>query len=208
MQVLFLAVRFGEVPCGTKLTMLVWQGWDILFEDPHRMEAWAHLTNKKFHGAKDGESNLTRADFDAIIGHSVAITDAPAALFAAEMIEAYPEAKVVLNIRRDLDAWHRSADEALLQAVNDNWLVYVSTWLTSNGFWSWHLSQRLINPLLFRASDEGERALARAIRQNGKWVYREHQYMIHGMVASERLLEWDVEDGWEPLCKVCILTSN
>lgn len=25
--------------------------------------------------------------------------------------------------------------------------------------------------------------------------------MIRGMVAKEKLLEWGVEDGWEPLCK-------
>lgn len=25
---------------------------------------------------------------------------------------------------------------------------------------------------------------------------------IQGVVAEDRLLEWSVEDGWEPLCKV------
>ena len=25
--------------------------------------------------------------------------------------------------------------------------------------------------------------------------------MIHGLVPKDRLLEWTVEDGWEPLCK-------
>lgn len=25
--------------------------------------------------------------------------------------------------------------------------------------------------------------------------------MIRGLVPKERLLEWSVEDGWEPLCK-------
>lgn len=35
----------------------------------------------------------------------MAVTDAVASVFAAELIAAYPEAKVVLNYRRDLDAW-------------------------------------------------------------------------------------------------------
>jgi hypothetical protein len=38
---------------------------------------------------------------------------------------------------------------------------------------------------------------------NGKWIMREHCAMIRGMVPQDRLLEWAVEDGWEPLCKVC-----
>ena len=29
----------------------------------------------------------------------------------------------------------------------------------------------------------------------------EHCNMIRGKVPKERLLEWYVEDGWEPLCK-------
>lgn len=29
----------------------------------------------------------------------------------------------------------------------------------------------------------------------------EHCNMIRGLVPKERLLEWSVEDGWEPLCE-------
>lgn len=29
----------------------------------------------------------------------------------------------------------------------------------------------------------------------------EHCNMIRGLVPKERLLEWNVGDGWEPLCK-------
>jgi hypothetical protein len=80
-------------------------------------------------------------------------------------------------------------------------------------------------PGLFRALDGNiETGMAR----NGKWVYRgklmitskqvpfqsilracvnycicsvEHSNMIRGLVGRERLLEWTVEDGWEPLCE-------
>lgn len=29
----------------------------------------------------------------------------------------------------------------------------------------------------------------------------EHCNMIRGLVPKERLLEWEIGDGWEPLCK-------
>jgi hypothetical protein len=32
--------------------------------------------------------------------------------------------------------------------------------------------------------------------------YREHISIIRGIVPKKRLLEWSVEDAWEPLCKV------
>lgn len=36
---------------------------------------------------------------------------------------------------------------------------------------------------------------------NGKWIYREHCDMIRGLVPKERLLEWSVEQSWEPICR-------
>lgn len=58
-------------------------------------------------GTVEGGSGLCREDFDALLGNSEAITDSPGTLFARELIQAYPEAKVILN-RRDVDSWHRS----------------------------------------------------------------------------------------------------
>ena len=118
------------------------------------------------------------------------------------MITAYPEAKVILNTRRDLDAWHRSAVKNIAEGVSENWGVYLMSWLTARAFWSWMGSPRLLMRLLFRATDESERSLSKAIRRNGKWVHREHCNMVRGMVPPDRLLEWCVEDGWGPLCKV------
>lgn len=38
----------------------------------------------------------------------------------------------------------------------------------------------------------------------GQWVYSEHETMIRGLVPKDRLLEWSVDEGWEPLCEVCL----
>lgn len=99
------------------------------------MRGWSRLAEKKWYGAEDGESDITVQDFDELLGHSVAVTDAAASVFAVEMIQACPEAKVILNTRRDLDAWHHSAIENLAGQANDSWPVYLSSWLTSRGFW-------------------------------------------------------------------------
>ncbi|KAJ3548649.1 hypothetical protein NM208_g898 [Fusarium decemcellulare] len=166
-----------------------YHGWDIVYETPNYSPQWF--------GSLDGNTTVTKDDFDAILGHSVAVTDAAASVFAAELIAAYPDANVVLNYRKDLDAWHRSAKETLVRN-NGNWVLFTLSCLSKELFWSWHLYERFMWPGLFRALDGN---IETGIARNGKWVYREHCNMIRGLVPKERLLEWTVEDGWEPLCE-------
>lgn len=76
---------------------------------------------------------VTREDFDNIIGHCVGISDLPGAAFARELIAAYPEAKVILNTRSDMAAWHKSFDSTLGTFDRDpmNW-----DWCKS---WFWYV---------------------------------------------------------------------
>jgi hypothetical protein len=69
----------------------------------HDLRSWSLLGRRKWNG-KGGERELNAKDFDTIIGECSAVTDMPTAAFTAEMITAYPDAKVILNTRRDLDA--------------------------------------------------------------------------------------------------------
>ncbi|OLN83365.1 hypothetical protein CCHL11_03074 [Colletotrichum chlorophyti] len=178
-----------------------YHGWDLVYEDPPiPATGWVRLARKKWFGeggTSSGNPEISAADFDELLGHCVAVTDAAASCFAAEMIKAYPEAKVVLNVRRDLDAWHESAVKTLVH-VNESWSFWVASMLDREAFWAWHVYERFLWPLFFRAPD-GD--MAGAIKRNGKWVYREHCNMIRGMVPKDRLLEWSVDEGWEPLCK-------
>ncbi|OTB04865.1 hypothetical protein M426DRAFT_73217 [Hypoxylon sp. CI-4A] len=172
-------------------------GWDITFEDPNYCQQWARLARKKWLGPLDGETGITAADFDALLGHSVAVTDTAASVFAAELVAAYPDAKVVLNYREDLDKWHGSITSTIARA-DSHWPLFLLSCLSRECFWAWHSHVRLMYPALFRALDGN---IKTGIARNGKWVCREHSNMIRGLVPKERLLEWCVEDGWEPLCE-------
>ena len=35
----------------------------------------------------------------------------------------------------------------------------------------------------------------------GKTVHEQHSALIQQLVPKERLLEWNIEDGWDPLCR-------
>lgn len=182
-----------------KLGLESYHGWDILFEEnPGYLQEWALLARRKFRGAPDGDVHISRAEFDALLGNAEALIDIGAAAFAPELVEAYPDVKVILNTRRDLDAWRRSAIKALIDDVYDKLYIKVLRLMSADLFWAWELFPNVGHGGLFQNVNVKEGVL-----RNGKWIYRDHCNMIRGLVPKERLLEWSVEDGWEPLCKVC-----
>ncbi|EAW07009.1 sulfotransferase family protein [Aspergillus clavatus NRRL 1] len=183
-----------------KLGHTPYHGWDIVFEEHGGyIEGWAKLVRRKYNGAADGESNVTRADFDALLGHCDVVVDTAASFFTAELVAAYPEAKVILNTRRDLEAWQRSCVKTLLVEVEDSWFLWVFRFFSSDLFWLWELYVTHGYPGLFRSPWPS--SVRAGVTKNGKWVYREHCAMVRGLVPQERLLEWSVEDGWGPLCE-------
>jgi len=132
------------------------------------------------------------------MGHAEAVVDAAGSVFAAELIAAYPDAKVILNIRSDMDAWMGSMEESLIK-INGSWTLYCFHWFSRRLFWAWNGFERYLWPAMFRNLDSRE-GHAAATAARGKWIYQEHCHMIRGLVAKDRLLERTVQEGWEPLC--------
>ena len=175
-----------------------YHGYDIAL-NPSDDKAWWNLFKKKYRGrdykkdrqnAKDGSQILTTADFDGVIGHCAAITDFDAAVFAKDLIYAYPSAKVILNIRRDHDAWFKSCQSTILTLKSD-WRMWFRSFFCSELFWVEENFLRCLWPNFYRGDFE----------KTGKWVLEEHCAMVKGSVHKSNLLEWSPEDGWEPLCE-------
>ena len=154
----------------TKLGFEAYHGWDILFEQPNRAQGWTRLARRKWLNEAPGLP-ITAAEFDELMGHADAVVDAPGSCFAAEMIAAYPDAKVILGTRsrNDLDSWMRSLEESLV-AINLNWTVYILSWFHADLFWAWNVYERYLWTGMFRCLDSRE-GFAAATRARGKWVY-------------------------------------
>lgn len=195
MRVLALGLsRSGTESLQRGLRMLgynhVYHGFDMV-SGPDEWRKWTILGRRK-HGthsaAKDGDSGLTRDDFDALLGHCEAVTDQPCALFARELIRAYPKALVVLN-HRDVHSWYSSICN-VFTPLSTGLLYHVLFWFNANLYWENRYAKECFQEY-FHGS----------FRQHGKWVYEEHCAKVRGLVPPGRLLEWNVQDGWEPLCK-------
>ncbi|KAK3396770.1 hypothetical protein B0T20DRAFT_454189 [Sordaria brevicollis] len=179
--------RTGTESLAQALTHLgyshVYHGWDIVY-DPSDLcysPGWVKLARKKFYPppvssthdlSQPSQPVISKEDFDELLGHCQAVTDAPASVFASELITAYPEALVILNQRRDITKWKQSLEKTILKA-NESWAFWIASWLDRECFWAWHVYERLLWPGLFRC--------------------------VGGY--GELGAVWYIEDGWEPLCK-------
>ncbi|CAG8920231.1 unnamed protein product [Penicillium salamii] len=197
MQVLAVGIsRSGTDSLREALHMLslshTHHGFDTILP-PSSLEAIYKLLQKKYTTDSDASEKLTAEDFDTVLLNSVGVSDLFAAEFALELIEAYPNAKIILNVRRDLDAWQTSMQNTMgyfdRNPMDWDWC---KSWFSAELFWIRQTMSRTMMPRFFRGS----------LEWNGKWVYKQHVAMIRGLgLSKDRLLEWSVEEGWEPLCK-------
>ncbi|KAI0808746.1 P-loop containing nucleoside triphosphate hydrolase protein [Xylaria sp. FL0064] len=153
-------------------------------ENPPDALLWMDALRAKY----DGVGEFTRKDWDKLLGGSQAVCDWPACAFAKELIEAYPEAKVVMTTR-EVNSWHASTMKTVYWRVTDPELRWLSNF-------SW--AAKMYYPMLKKFFDtffEGD------FPNRGKDVFTKHYAEVKKMVPPERLLEYRVQDGWEPLCK-------
>ncbi|RAK78949.1 sulfotransferase family protein [Aspergillus fijiensis CBS 313.89] len=194
--------RSGTESLSLALTQLGYKpfhGWDLVFDTAAHLQAWAQLAERKHapSATTPRDDPITRADFDALLpGDCDVVLDSAAALFTPEILQAYPDAKVILNTRRDVAAWQRSARQAFVTDGAAHWGLWVLHLFSAEVFWLWRLYYAVGFPGLF-----GARTVEEGLVGKGRRVYREHGWMVKGLVPSDNLLEWNVEDGWGPLCE-------
>jgi len=154
-------------------------------ENPPDALMWMDALTAKYDGVG---KPFTREDWDQLLGNAQAVCDWPSIAFAKELIEAYPEAKVVLT-NRDVHSWHASTMKTVYWRVTDPELRWLS-------HFDWAAS--MYQPMLQKFFDtffKGD------FPNKGKEVFLQHYEEVRSLVPKERLLEYRVQDGWEPLCE-------
>ncbi|KAI7350717.1 hypothetical protein KC354_g12698 [Hortaea werneckii] len=172
----------------------------VLQENPRDADLWIEALNAKFKGIGDP---YTKPQWDALLGHCQAVTDTPCILFHEELLAAYPEAKVVLTERDDVDQWFRSQMNTTIRYSSE---LLPVTWLDK------------LKSALFSPMDPKALQLVRLIVFNApvwkelwadyhqgtttaKKAYEEYNSKIKAIVPRDRLLVFNVKDGWAPLCE-------
>ena len=152
----------------------------------------ADVWNEIFHAKIDHGRNPTRAELDQVLGDSGAVTDAPCAVLASDLLKAYPTAKVVL-VERDEDRWNKSISGLLSETLNPI-VIYVLRFTDPS--WCGRIFKL---GLLYTEVWFGTTNMAQAKRVAVE-KYRAHNAAIKAAVPKERLLVYELGSGWEPLC--------
>jgi hypothetical protein len=108
-------------------------------------------------------------------------SDIPVALFSDELIAAYPDAKIILTTR-DEDKWFESMKATI---------------------WHLHESRKAASAtgIPFRLSElQYEHVWGGDPDKYGRVKYREHNEHLKNIAPNDKLLEFQVQEGWEPLC--------
>lgn len=140
-------------------------------------------------------ARFTREDWDELWGKKYdAVTDL-ASPFALELINFYPDAKVVI-VQRNFESWWPSFQTEILDRV------MLQPMATINGFLGLYLmgipavqAMRKIHFGFFGVRSHGE------IRDRARSVYETYYRDVRAAVPEERKLEYRIGDGWEPLCR-------
>eukprot|EP00088_Acartia_fossae_P062795 TRINITY_DN7605_c0_g2_i1.p1 TRINITY_DN7605_c0_g2~~TRINITY_DN7605_c0_g2_i1.p1 ORF type:complete len:298 (+),score=68.23 TRINITY_DN7605_c0_g2_i1:33-896(+) len=140
-------------------------------------------------------------DFHSILKDYRGGVDYPVSFYYKEIFKAYPNAKVILNVR-DPKRWHQSVDNSIRKFVATA-MSWPCTWfLRFTGKYSAvKLTSQLSDVVptcsssglgMFSAVGEGEEAAVK--------FFNEHVEEVKSIIPPENLLVWEVKQGWGPLC--------
>ena len=124
-----------------------------------------------------------KVDWEKFFRGYNSVVDWPACSFYKELMEEYPDAKILLNIR-DPEKWYDS--------------MYETIWAIQPAFPFWFppVVRKIHNEIIWKGNLKGifedkGRAVA---------VYKEWIEEVRRSVPPEKLLVYDVKEGWKPLC--------
>ena len=154
----------------------------------HMMEVFSRPEHIAFwEGAHRGEP----IEWDDVFGAYRAAVDWPSCTFYQELMARYPEARVVLSVR-DPERWYGSALNTIYtvnkQRPPASWLFAAIPKVRR--------FVRMNDAVIWQGTFGGKfEDKAHAVR-----VYNAHIEEVKRTVPPEKLLVFDVKEGWEPLC--------
>jgi Sulfotransferase domain len=204
-----IGAGFGRTGTTSLKAALEELGFDPCYKDlfghPEHVELW------------EAAARGTSVDWNELLGGYRVATDWPACLFYEELMQSYPDAKVILTLR-DPNRWYESTYNTL----------YVKQRIASSAVF--RCLRRLglrrfdANTFLLLVLRAGEfvglfrPGMARVAwfydrlvweetfdrnledRQHAIEVFERHNEEVKHRVPDERLLVYEIKEGWRPLC--------
>lgn len=152
----------------------------------HMLEVFANPAQSKLW--QDIAEGAT-PDWDKAFEGFAAAVDFPSCACWRELAARYPEAKVVLTVRSS-ESWFASASQTIfaIGKVAPPWML----WLVPHLKRIFGMHEALIRQRVFEGDyDTKAHAIA---------IYDRHNAAVKAAIPAERLLVYELKQGWAPLC--------
>ena len=147
-----------------------------VFDKPRHVELWQ--------AAGEGKP----IDWNELFAGYNSAVDWPTCAFYQQLLQAYPEAKVLLSVR-DPERWY----ESVLNTIYGGGRREGGSPLGPDD----RTFPRMVNTIIWQGTFGG----AFEEKQHALDVFERHIQEVKDRVPSDRLLVYDVKEGWEPLCR-------
>ena len=158
--------------------------WVNVIADLDQVELWD--------GALDGAAPWERV-FD---GHHSTV-DWPGGYFYRELMEFYPDSKVLLSVR-DPESWEPSFRETIWTMSYGESVMPLLSRARADIDPRWKRYLALVDRMFW--GPQGTFAAGREPAQMMEQMVAHHE-RVKADVPADRLLVWHVGEGWEPLCE-------
>ncbi|XP_078364032.1 uncharacterized protein LOC144648300 [Oculina patagonica] len=138
----------------------------------------------------DGFETGQLPNFKEIFHGVDAVTDHTAAFWFEEILNVFPEAKVILTVRDSEEVWLKSWQEHL--RISDKLLPYY-TKIAPTRRRTQHYFDTMYRALV--GSNNPEAAALYRVK------YRQHNAKVKAVIPADKLLVYNIKQGWEPLCE-------
>jgi len=134
-------------------------------------------------------------NWNAVFGEFSSCVDFPACVFYKELAARYPKALVLLSVRDTADAWYQSVQDTIFhdEIHGAPWITrLMSAVLPYSRKWCKFKTRLLEAQFGSMEVFKNEESLKR--------MYLEHIEEVKRIVPADRLLVYNVKQGWAPLC--------
>nr|XP_039268203.1 uncharacterized protein LOC120343149 [Styela clava] len=185
----------GFIKTGTKTMAAV---LDILGYSVYDLEHHFYYLEKDWQ--KILKEGGTKEDFHRMYKDVDVGVDVPFVIFWEEILEAFPDAKIIFLQRTSEDVWQKSVENQV-KMFNKNWLFRSLSVLSYTGY-KFFAHVGLVNRIMFGNHTFFPWNVFNGISSTvTKKRYRDHCSSVLERAPKDRLLICDLREGWEPLCE-------
>lgn len=148
---------------------------------------------------QSGRAELGRPNLKLIASKGYqATTDLPMALYFEQVMEEYPDCKFILTTRENSEVWFRSWDTLTKSIAQPAYLggLFFSNVNKVSLYLRWLFAivgqDNSYLTVAFPFPDQSKKAAIAS--------YEDHNRRVRTLIPKEKLLEYNVEQGWQPLC--------